>query len=336
MNPTFILQKLIEINDLTTDETHEVLIEFMNENINHIQIGAILTALRIKGESPDEIVGFVRAMREKMIRVNAPKAVDICGSGDGSRTFNISTAVAFVVAGCGVPVAKHGNRTATSRCGSADVLEALGVNLTVSPHRAEKIFNKLGVTFLFAPLYHPATKNVVIVRKELGVRTIFNFLGPLTSPASVKRQLIGVPNKKIAKTLAIAATHLDYEHLCIVASDDGLDEVSIYAPTIVYEIKRKKIKTFRIDPKHYGFTINSKETLFGAVPLENAKIINEIYDGAKGPKRDIVVLNSALLLMIAGAVTSIEQGIPMAQDSIDSKKAKQMLERFILETQSYD
>ena len=330
-----LLQKLIEKKNLTMEDSRAFVIEIMDGQVNPIQTGAILTALRIKRETPDEIVGLVRAMREKMIRVDAPGAVDICGSGDGSGTFNISTAVAFVVVGAGVRVAKHGNRAATSRCGSADVLEALGVNLMVSPKRAEKIFHKLGITFLFAPLYHPATKNVVSVRKELGVRTIFNFLGPLTSPASVKRQLIGMQNKEIALTLAHAATQLDYDHLCIVTSDDGLDEVSIGAPTTVFEVKGNLMRKYRIDPKKYGFGNVHKKELMGGNAKENAIIIKKIFEGEKGAKRDIVLLNSAFLLYIAGAVRSLAQGIQKAQDSIDSGKAREILSSFVQETQSY-
>ncbi len=336
MLATDLLQKLIEKKNLTMEDSHAFVTQIMDGQVNPIQTGAILTALRIKRETPDEIVGLVRAMREKMIRVDAPGAVDICGSGDGSGTFNISTAVAFVVAGAGVRVAKHGNRAATSRCGSADVLEVLGVNLIVSPKRAEKIFHKLGITFLFAPLYHPATKNVVSLRKELGVRTIFNFLGPLTSPASVKRQLIGMQNKEVAQTLAHAATQLGYDHLCIVTSDDGLDEVSICAPTTVYEVKGSFRRQYRIDPKKYGFrSVNNKE-LMGGNAQENAMIIKKIFEGKKGAKRDIVLLNSAFLLYIAGAVDTLKQGIQKAQDSIDSGKAKKILTSFIEETQSYE
>lgn len=327
-----LLQKLIEKRNLTTEDSRAFVTEIMDGQVNPIQTGAILTALRIKRETPDEIVGLVRAMREKMICVDAPGAVDICGSGDGSGTFNISTAVAFVVVGAGVRVAKHGNRAATSRCGSADVLEALGVNLMVSPKSAEKIFHRLGITFLFAPTYHPATKNVVSVRKDLGVRTIFNFLGPFTSPASVKRQLIGVSNKKMVHTLAKAATQLEYEHLCIVTSDDGFDEVSICAPSTVFEVKGTSMRQYRINPQEHRFKDASKKELMGGDARENALIIRKIFEGEKGPKRDIVVLNSALLLSISGVVKTIQEGITKAQDSIDSGRAKNKLDSFIKET----
>lgn len=308
----------------------------LNGDVTQAQIGAILVALRMKGETSNEIVGFVKAMRQNMIRVSALNALDVCGTGgDLSGTFNISTASAFVVAGAGVKVAKHGNRAASSKCGSADVLEELGVNVQLSAPQAEEVFNKVGMVFLFAPLFHPTLKNLVTVRRELKVRTIFNVLGPFANPASVERQLIGVPNIEIAEKLAEVGKTLGYKHLLMVASEDGLDEISISSPSTFFEVQDTVVKKFSIDPTDYGFKKVPKEEVAGGDVEQNAYIIQEILRGMKGPKRDIVVLNSAAALYVAGTAADIKEGVRLAEMSIDSGKAELVLENLVKETQKY-
>jgi anthranilate phosphoribosyltransferase len=290
----------------------------------------------MKGETPEEIVGFIRAMRKNMIPVALPGAIDICGTGgDGKSTFNISTAVAFVLAGAGVKIAKHGNRSASSRCGSADVLEALGVTIALNPKQAEAVFAKTGLVFLFAPLYHPALKQVMGVRKELAIRTIFNFLGPFANPASVEKQMIGVPNREIAAKLAEAAKMLGYKHLLIVTGTEGLDEISTSSTSHLFEVKQRWVKQTLIDPTTLGFKKVSHRQIAGGDKAYNAVCIRDILQGKKGPKRDIVVLNSAFALTVAGRAKTIHEGISIAENSIDRGKAKEALESLVKETRRY-
>ncbi len=331
-----ILNKLIEKENLTTEETQLFLNEVIRGIVTPAQIGAVLVALRMKGETSDEIVGFIKAMKENMVRVKASNTIDVCGTGgDSSGTFNVSTAVAIVVAGTGVKVAKHGNRAASSKCGSADVLEELGINLQLSTEKAEAVFNKVGMVFLFAPLFHPAMKNVIAVRKELMTRTVFNFLGPFVSPASAEKQLIGVPNVEIAKKLAEVGKKLGYKHLLVVTSEDGLDEISISSKTTLFEVKNGSVKQSIVDPMAYGFKKVSKKEILGGNAAQNARIILDVLKGDKSPRRDIVILNSAFALYVAGVVEGIGEGISLAEKSIDSGKAKLVLENLVKETQKY-
>lgn len=336
MDITKLLNKLVEKQNLTTSETKLFLEMVMKGEVLPSQIAAILVALGMKGETTDEILGLVQAMRQQMVRVAVTDAIDVCGTGgDGSNSINISTAVSFVVAACGVNVAKHGNRAASSKSGTADVLEALDVNIDLTADQVKEVLEKVGMVFLFAPNFHPATKHVAIVRKELKIRTVFNFLGPFLSPASVKRQLIGVPNKEIAKSLLAVAKQLGYEHLVLVSSEDGMDEVSLTAATHVFEIRNGKEKEFIIDPKDYGFEIVLKEEIMGGSAEENAKILMNILEGEKGAKRNIVILNSAVALYVAGKVKTIKEGIAFAEKAIDSGKAKKVLENLVKETKKY-
>lgn len=336
MKITTLLNNLIQKQDLTKEESQEFLTEVMNGEISPVQVGAFLTALRMKGETPNEIIGFIEAMRKQMIPVSVDDAIDVCGTGgDGSGTFNISTATAFVVAGCGVAVAKHGNRAASSKCGSADVLEQLGVNIKISAEQAKAVYEKVGMVFLFAPLFHPATKQVVLVRKELKIRTIFNFLGPFLSPASVKKQLIGVPNTQAAEKLIEVAKELGYQHVLLVTSEDGMDEVSLSAKTHIYELNNNEEKHFVLDPKDYGFQTIAKEVLAGGTVEENAEIIHEVLDGVSNENHAIVVLNSAVALYTADKVKDIRAGITLAEESIKTGAAKNVLKNLIKETQQY-
>lgn len=336
MDTKFILNKLVDGNNLSQKEASFILSKIIAGELNPYQTAVILASLRTKGETVDEIAGFIKTMRKHMIKINAPKAIDIVGTGgDNSGTFNISTAVSFVVAGTGVPVAKHGNRAVSSKCGSADVLESLGVNINLTPKQAEEVFKKVGMVFLFAPLYHPAMKQIAPVRKELGLRTIFNFLGPFLNPAQTKRQLLGVPSFGIAKKLAEVAQKLNFNHLLIVTGKDGLDEITTTSETEVFEVKGINIKTYTILPTQFGIKMTTKRNLQGKDSPKNANIIRKILEGEKGPKRDIVVLNSAAALDTAGKVNNITNGILMAEKSIDKGLAMKVLENLIKETKKY-
>lgn len=336
MDTNIILNKLVDGNNLSQRETSILLERIIKGQLNPAQIAAVLIGLRTKGETVDEIIGFIKTMRKHMIKIKAPKAIDIVGTGgDEAGTFNISTASCFVVAGSGVPIAKHGNRAVSSKCGSADVLENLGVNINLTPSQAEDVFKKVGMVFLFAPLYHPALKLIAPIRKELGLRTVFNFLGPFLNPAETKRQLLGVPNEKIAKKLAEVATKLKFTHLMLVTSKDGMDEITTTATTKVFEVKGNKLNSYIISPKQFGIKKATKKDLAGKNSSGNAHIIQDILKGKKGPLRDIVVLNSATTLYLAGKAENIAEGILFAEKSIDSGSALRILQKLIKETNKY-
>lgn len=337
MDATTILNKLVEKKDLKSEEINFFLSNLIKGKMSSIQGGAILTALRMKGETDDEIIELIKGIRKNMIRVYTGQAIDVCGTGgDQFGSFNVSTATAFVTAGTGTKVVKHGGRAVSSNSGSADVLEKLGVNINLTPQRAELIFYKVGMVFLFAPLFHPAMKNIAKIRKELKIRTIFNLLGPFANPASVERQIIGVPNLEIAKKLAEVGRKLSYERLLIITSIDGMDEVSIHSKTIIFEINKQLIKKTVVDPRDFGFKKISKKQILSTTANDSAQIIKNIFNGKKGPHRDLAVFNSAFALYTAGAVNDIREGILLAERSIDSGKAKRVLENLIKETQKYE
>lgn len=336
MDTKILLNKLIDGKSLSQKEAVFLLEEMIAGKLMPAQSAAVLVALRAKGESIDEILGFIKTMRQHMIKINAPKALDIVGTGgDGANTFNISTAASFVVAGGGVKVAKHGNRAASSICGSADVLEALGVNINLTSKQAATVLEKGGLVFLFAPNFHPAMKQIGPIRKELGIRTIFNFLGPFLNPAETRRQLLGVAEIDIAEKLARVALKLKFTHLMIVTSLDGMDEITTTAKTKVFEIKNGKLKTYFISSQQFGIKSSTKKDLAGGDATENAKIIQDILKGEKGPKRDILVLNSAAAFYLAGKAKDIKSGIKLAEESIDSGAAFKVLKDLIKETQKY-
>lgn len=327
-----IINKLINKTDLTKEEAGELLEGIMKGDLSPIRTAMVLTALRMKGETVDEIAGFIEILRSNMVRIKTQGGVDVCGTGgDGLGTFNISTAVAFVLASYGVRVVKHGNRAAGSLCGSADVLEALGMKIDLSPVEAERVLKKTGMVFLFAPLYHPAYKPVAVVRKELKIPTVFNFLGPFINPAAVKRQLIGVSNKEMASKLAEVACGLQYAHLLLVSSQDGLDEVSIFKPTTVFEVRGRTVRKYKFYPKRYGMG-GKFERIKGGDALVNAKILKDIFAGKKGEERDIVVVNSAFGFLAAGKVRGIEEGMLLAEKMIDSGAVERKLKEVVGET----
>jgi anthranilate phosphoribosyltransferase len=322
------IHMLVNSINLSEKETAECMREIMEGNATDAQIGAFLSALRMKGETVEEITGAARIMREKAATIQAPDGVlDTCGTGgDMSHTFNISTTVAFVVAGTGLPVAKHGNRSVSSRSGSADVLEALGVKIDLPPARVERCLFETGFGFLFAPLFHPAMKYAIGPRREMGIRTIFNILGPLTNPAGAQRQILGVFADKLTETLAKVLGNLGALHAMVVHGEDGLDEVSITDKTKVSQLKDSKTDTFTIAPEDFGIWRSAIEHIRGGNKEDNAAITLSILKGEKGPKRDIVLINSAAALVVGGKTDDLRTGFGMAAESIDSGMALKKLE----------
>ncbi|CAA7602044.1 anthranilate phosphoribosyltransferase [Acididesulfobacillus acetoxydans] len=322
------LDNLSRGENLSAELAGGVMTELMAGDLTGAQIGALLLGLRLKGETAEEIAAFAGVLRSLSERIPAPSGtVDTCGTGgDGGGTFNISTTTAFVVAGAGVPVAKHGNRFASGRCGSADVLEALGVPLDLSPRESSANLREIGMAFLFAPLYHPALGKVAAHRRELGVRTIFNLLGPLLNPAQAPYQLLGVSSLILLPKLAKALQILGVERAIVVVGEDGLDEVSLTAATQAILVERDKFFPFRLTPEEYGLTRCSPVELRGGGPEENVRHTLAVLEGRPGPKRDVVLLNSGVALFAAGKARNIGEGILMAAESIDSGAALGKLE----------
>jgi len=325
------LNKVIENQDLTRDQAAEIAGILMRGEATQAQIGGFLVALRMKGETVDEIAGFVSAMRHNAIRcpVTVP-VVDIVGTGgDHSGTFNISTTTAFVVAGAGGAVAKHGNRGVSSRSGAADVLATLGLSLELTPDQVARCVETTGVGFLFAQSFHPAMKHVGPARREMAVRTVFNLLGPMTNPAGTKRLVIGVFAKRWCRPLAEALAVLGTEKAWVVHGSDGLDEITTTGPTHVCEWDGHEIREFDISPADVGLPLAQPSDLAGGEPAENATILRDILAGAKGPKRDIVVLNAAAALVVAGKAADLAEGVSKAQASIDSGAALRALDQLL-------
>jgi len=295
------------------------------------QMGALLMALRVRGETVDEITGAVTAMREKMLRVRAPAgAIDVVGTGgDASGSFNISTCAAFIVAGAGVPVAKHGNRALSSRAGAADVLGALGVNIDLTPDGVSRCIREAGIGFMFAPAHHPAMKNVGPTRVELGTRTIFNLLGPLSNPASVKRQMVGVFSRQWIEPLAQVLKNLGSESVWVVHGSDGLDEITTAGATHVAALENGVVRTFEITPEQVGLERVKPEALRGGEAKENAQALSGVLKGEKSAFRDVAVLNAAAGLMVAGRAKELKQAVALAQASIDTGEAASRLQRLV-------
>lgn len=323
--------KLAAKQDLTFEEAQTVMNEIMGGEASQIQMSAYLTALSMKGETIDEVTGSAKGMREHCVRLlHDMDVLEIVGTGgDGANSFNISTTSSIVISAAGVPVAKHGNRAASSKSGAADVLEALGVNITIPAEKSAEILKEINICFLFAQNYHLAMKYVAPVRKELGIRTVFNILGPLTNPAGANMQVMGVYDESLVEPLARVLANLGVKRALVVYGQDKLDEISISAPTTVCEVKDGTFCSYVITPEEFGLARCAKEELVGGTPQENATIIREILSGKKGPKRDAVVLNSGAALYVAGKAQSIKEGVSLAQEIIDSGKALEKLERFI-------
>jgi anthranilate phosphoribosyltransferase len=330
------LTKIISRQDLSEEEMAGVMGEVMSGNATDAQIGALMGALATKGETFTELAGAARAMRRKAARIqtNADVVVDTCGTGgDASQTFNISTTAAFVVAGCGVTVAKHGNRSISSQCGSADLLEALGVRLDIRPEGVEEAVRGIGIGFLFAPLFHGAMRHAAKARKEVGVRSIFNMLGPLTNPAGANCQLLGVFAPELTEMFAHALRLLGARRAFVVHGHEGLDEISVCAPTRVSELKDGMIRTYDLTPEQLLGRQARAGDLAGGTPSDNAKITLGVLSGEKGPKRDIVVVNAAAALIAAGRAQDFPDGIRAAESAIDSGSAKEKLDALIRFTQ---
>ena len=326
-----IIDKLASKKDLTRNESQSTFDIIMSGEATPTQIGGILMALRVKGETTDEISGAVKSLRSIMTTVSAPEdAIDIVGTGgDGHGTYNISTTVAFVVAGCGIPVAKHGNRNISSKSGAADVLTALGVKIDIDPEKISECIHKANLGFLFAPQHHPAMRFVGPSRQELGVRTIFNVLGPLCNPAGVSRQLIGVYSKHLVEPVAKVLKELGSEHLWVVHGTDGMDEISTTGSTFVAELSQGVIKTFEISPTDVGIKIADLADLKGGDATRNAEALKGILRGDQNAYRDIVLINSGASLVVSGLADSIEQGITIATKSINSGAALDCLNKLI-------
>lgn len=322
--------KVFRKEDLSYQEAEEVMNEIMEGKATQVQMSSYLTALSMKGETVEEITASAAAMRNHCVRLlHEMDVLEIVGTGgDGANSFNISTTSAIVISAAGVPVAKHGNRAASSRCGAADVLEALGVNIAVRPEVSTEILNQIGICFLFAQNYHIAMKYVAPVRKELGIRTIFNILGPLANPAGANMELMGVYDEALVEPLAQVLANLGVRRAMVVYGADGLDEISMSALTKVCEVQDGSFTSYTITPEEFGFTRCRKEDLTGGTPEENAVITREILSGAQGPKRDAVLLNAGAAIYLAGKAEGIREGIEMARDLIDSGKAMEQLEQF--------
>jgi anthranilate phosphoribosyltransferase len=337
------ISKLVNGDHLSRAEAATAMEEIMDGVASPSQIGAFLTALRIKGETIEEITGLAEVMRAKATQVDIPSdlgrpVVDTCGTGgDGANTFNISTTAAFVVAGAGAVVAKHGNRAASSRCGSADVLEALGVNINLKPEQVVSCLREASIGFMFAPLFHPSMKYAGPVRREIGIRTAFNILGPLTNPAGARRQVLGVPNQTLAAKIAAVSRELGSEHTLVVNSSDGLDEISICAETYIYEVTagQLQIKERIIKPEDFGIKRQPREVLLGGNAEDNRAITLEVLNGELTPQRDIVLLNAAAALLASGLAADLHAGVAMAADAIDSGKALQRLKDLVRVSQSF-
>lgn len=323
--------KVCRKQNLTYEEAEQVMNEIMEGQASQVQMSSYLTAMSLKGETVDEITASAAAMRAHCVRLlHEMDVLEIVGTGgDGANSFNISTTSSLVISAAGVPVAKHGNRAASSKCGAADVLEALGVNITIPPEASTELLNTIGICFLFAQNYHIAMKYVAPVRKELGIRTIFNILGPLANPAGANMELMGVYEEELVEPLAHVLANLGVKRAMVVYGTDGLDEISISAPTKVCEVKDGTFTSYEITPEQFGFNRCRKEELVGGTPAENAEITRAILNGEKGPKRDAVVMNAGAAIYLAGRAESLQAGMDLAKELLDSGKAKEQLDKFV-------
>ena len=334
---TPLIEKLVRHEDLTMDEATDAMREVMVGRVPSAALAALLSALRMKGERPAELVGFARAMREHSVKISRPEGevCDTCGTGgDRAGTFNISSAAAIVVAACGAKVAKHGNRSVSSRCGSADVFEQLGVNLAASPAVVERALHTGNIAFFFAPTFHPSMKHAGPTRREMGVRTAFNLLGPLTNPAGATRQVVGVPRADLTDLLARSLRLLGSTRAWVVHGADGIDEISTTGHTKVSECRDGSVHTFYIHPSEFGIRKATLAELLGGDAAENAAIVRRVLEGQSGAPRDAVVLNAGAALFVANRVESVREGINVATVAIDSGAALATLENMVRASQS--
>ena len=327
------IEKCLEGHDLTADEAARALELIMTNQATESQIAALLVALRAKGECEDELVGFVRTMRKHSVKIaaNDPDAIDMCGTGgDGMGTFNISTVSSIVAAGAGVTVAKHGNRSVSSRSGSADLFSALGVNVQLRPERVEACVNTVGIGFLFAPLFHPAMKHAAKPRQEMGIRTIFNVVGPLTNPAGVSRQVVGTYNPTVAGRIAGALKKMETQRAYVLNGSDGMDEVSLDGETHIHDVRGlKAVQRYPLDAEHFGLQPAVPGASRGGDAGENAAIAMSILNGEPVPGRDVVLANAALGIHVAGKARDLREATKMAEESIDSGRARSTLKNLV-------
>lgn len=322
------IAKVVAGSDLTAQEAEAALEEIMSGQASEAQIAALLVGLRMKGEKPSEIAGLARTMREHCVKVRPQRedVVDTCGTGgDALDTFNISTAAAFIAAGAGVAIAKHGNRSVSSQCGSADVLAELGVNLEVEPGRVGECIDRVGLGFLFAPAHHPAMRHVMPTRQALGLRTVFNILGPLTNPAGARRQLLGVYDPALTTLVAEALRELGSERALVVHGLDGLDELSTLGPTQVAELAEGEVREYTVAPQDVGLRKAGPDDISGGDTEECARRMTAVLEGEPGPRLDIALLNAAGVIVAAGSADSLEEGLEQARESVDSGRAREKL-----------
>ena len=329
------ISSVVSGQSLSMEDAVTVMEEIMEGEATPAQLGAFLTALSLKGETPEEIAGMAKVMREKALRVNVEgPLVDTCGTGgDGKNSFNISTAAAFVAAGAGLKVAKHGNRAASGSCGSADVLEALGVKIDLPPEGVEQCINQVGMGFMFAPVFHPSMRHAAPVRREIGIRNVFNILGPLTNPAGVQAQLVGVAHAQLEKQMAEVLRLLGVRHAIVAHGQDGLDELTLDGETQGWEVVGGRVREWSTSPESAGLPSASLDQIKGGSKEENAATMRRIFQGASGPLRDVVLLNSAAVLLVGGEVEDIAQGVEQAARVIDDGAALAKLDSLVAVSQ---
>ena len=331
------INSLVSGNSLSFEEASGAMEDIMSGEATPAQIAAFLTALRIKGETADEIAGMASVMRARAtpVKVSGP-AIDIVGTGgDASGSFNISTAAAFVAAGAGLKVAKHGNRAASSQCGSADVLEALGVKIDLGAEAVAECIDTVGIGFMFAPAFHPATKHAASPRREIGIRTVFNILGPLTNPARTEHMVLGVPIQELGNKIAAVLHRLGTKHSLVVHGLNGMDEISISSSSLVWEINKDKLSPpYEISPDSFGFKEASLAEIKGGTPEENAGMLRRILDGEKGARRNVVVMNAAAGLVAGNLTPDLKTGARLAEEAIDSDRAREKLDKLVELSQS--
>ena len=332
------IAKLVEGASLSQEEAEGVMALIMEGEATPAQLSAFLIALRMKGESTDEVLGMVRAMLAKSVPVEAEgPLIDTCGTGgDASGTYNISTAAALVASAAGLKVAKHGNRSASSQCGSADLLEALGVRISLTAAQATQCLDSVGFAFLFAPAFHPAMRHAAPTRAEIGVRTVFNILGPMANPARPKRQVLGVARPELVPLIAESLRRLGSEHAMVVHGQDGLDEISLSAPTTVHEVGGEGVRPYTITPEEAGLKWADREALAGGGPDRNAQIVRDLFEGEEGPKRDALLFNAAAALVVGGKAAGLKDGVALAAAAIDSGAARRKLVAYVEFTQALE
>ena len=325
------IQTVVEGRDLSADQAAAAMGEIMNGEATPSQFGALVTALRMKGETVDEIAGMARVMREKSVRVEvAGNVVDTCGTGgDSSGSFNISTTAAFVVAGAGEKVAKHGNRSMSGSTGSADILEALGVKIDLTPESVARCIDKVGFGFMFAQGFHPSMRFAACPRREIGIRTVFNILGPLTNPANASRQLIGVADASVAERMALVLGQLGSERALVVHGSDGMDELTVTGPSTIWQLENGEVSSYEFSPEELGFSLSDADSLRADGPEDSARIARTVLSGEPGPARLVVLLNAAAALVAAGSADTMSAAIHVAARSIDTGEAMDRLNALV-------